>query len=324
MLFASNGVCAQGVVENNWIKIDSSIFADTYVNKQSIIVNKDEVTVWTKYELSGPIKPNPKTKLLFKENTIYAFASNRSFDCKRISSSVNKNGIYNEKKEFIASDENEKPESAKTLAAPDSSMYEEIKRICDFSKNGKINNKGWEFIPLERFKQYKDKLDDERSLIKKEMDSGVYGADGILSQAGLKRLGNIANLENRIENISINNIYALEYTSSRYLKECSARLKQPDSNFTNTDECIKSRKLLNELDIKGVASAQITLIGINVIHFKDQINYAKSLTTLFSIDVSKLTQPDAENLIWAIDRIKENLTEKEIIILRNNSRVMSK
>lgn len=318
MAFASEITLSQVVDNNDWVKINSTKFADEYISKRSIIINKDEVVAWTKYEFSEPIKPNSKTRPLWKENTLSAFASNRSFDCRKISSALNKSGIYNDKKEFFSIDENEKPQSDKTLAAPDSSIYQEIKRICDFAKFGKIDNKGWELVPYERYKEYKDKLDEQRVMMRKELEDGTYGEEGALSKAGLKRFSNIINIEDSIEKLSINNIHALEYTASRYLNDCTSMMQNNGLKFPNTDKCVKAKSYVEDLASKGKVTSQITLIGINITFYKDSIDYEKSLSTLYSIDVSKLNSVDAKNHQWITDGVKENLTQDQIALIKKS------
>ena len=307
-VFASINISAQTVEKGDWIKIASSVFADTYISKKSILINKDEVVAWTKYEFSEPIKPNSKTRPLWKENTLSAFASNRSFDCKKISSSLNKSGMYNEKNEFLSIDENEKPQFEKTLAAPDSPIYEEINRICDFVKNGKVSNKGWELVPYERYKVYKDQLDEQRSLIKKENEDGVYGEKGLLSEAALKRFGSIFNLEEKIESLaSNNNIHALEYVVAKFLNACTINQNDEDFKFTSNKSCMQARAYLSMLAPKGRVSYKLTLISINTIYFPNQTDHVESLKQLKSIDFSKLNSNDRSSYEWITDLVKKKI-----------------
>ena len=95
-------------------------------------------------------------------------------------------------------------------------------------------------------------------------------------------------------------------------------MQNNNSKFSNTDKCVKAKSFVENLAIKGKVSSQITLIGINITFYKDSVDYEKSLSTLYSIDVSKLSPVDAKNYQWITDGVKENLTEDQIASIKKN------
>jgi hypothetical protein len=297
-------------LNSDWIQIEKLETADTYINQKTIIINGNRVEAWVRWHLVEPIKSNSKTKISWGNNSIHAFGFNKTYDCLRKSVAINALGIYNEKAEFIK--DTEKPDSEITLASPDTLLYREIVSVCDYAKTKKITKEGWDFVDYVRFQKLKVLIDKERELIKKEMDDGLYGTQGIASDLALKRVGRIIFNEGKIENLAIekDNWHALDYSIDKLMSSCMETLKDEKLSFSAERDCIKSADYLAKSKALGSPTAGIYL-GFIAFTYNYNSDYESILLDLYRTNIKRLTDQQISSYKFVLEQIEKKLSESQ-------------